>query len=205
MLANLCKGCFIITFLILASCAPKTDRTETNQNAEFQSYESVYKKCEHLDRFENESLDCMIGAKMPDFEGVALSNELISSKNLNGKVVVLNFWATHCKPCIAEMPGLNDIVKLYKKKEVEFVSIGGNAPVDLNNLLQKHPFDFEVIPDENRSINKEIFKNDWGLPLTIIFDRKGIICKMLCGGMIDEERAREHVKNSIIPEIEKLL
>lgn len=79
-----------------------------------------------------------------DFNIENLEGEIISFKTLEGKTVFINFWATWCPPCIAEMP---DIHNLYdeKKGEVEFVMISldqdeGKA----KRFIERKEFDFPV-------------------------------------------------------------
>jgi thiol-disulfide isomerase/thioredoxin len=58
----------------------------------------------------------------------ALKGSQISSQTLKGKVVVIDFWATWCGPCVAEMPNMKKLYAEYKDKGVEFVGVSLDAP-----------------------------------------------------------------------------
>ncbi|CAN5672828.1 hypothetical protein BH23PLA1_BH23PLA1_15190 [soil metagenome] len=64
----------------------------------------------------------------------AISGEEVSMEKLRGKVVVLDFWATWCGPCIAELPKMLSIYNEYKDKGVEFIGISLDAPEDQGGL-----------------------------------------------------------------------
>ncbi len=62
------------------------------------------------------------GNRLPDLQIEAENGEMKLS-DYRGKIIVLNDWATTCAPCIAEMPGLNKLVRKYKDKQVLFLAI----------------------------------------------------------------------------------
>src|SRR5687768_13166438 len=55
-------------------------------------------------------MDCIIGAQLPEFNGITMDDKKIDMEYFRGKVSVINFWFEGCKPCEAEMPGLNKLV-----------------------------------------------------------------------------------------------
>jgi len=61
-----------------------------------------------------------VGSDAPDFSAVDMNGNSYSLGILKGKVVVINFWFVECKPCVIEMPELNEIVEKYKSEEVVF-------------------------------------------------------------------------------------
>ncbi len=64
----------------------------------------------------------------------AIKGGTVSIKGLKGKIVVLDFWATWCGPCIAEMPRLKTVYAEYKEKGVEFIGVSLDAPRDQGGL-----------------------------------------------------------------------
>lgn len=108
--------------------------------------------------------------KLPSFRLEALDGEIIDSKALKGKVVMINFWSTTCAPCIKEMPDLNQLKKQYK--EVVFLAPAPEDAAKIKRLLAKHSFDFVILPDA-----RLVFK-EWGIdgyPKNFFVDQKGII------------------------------
>ena len=69
----------------------------------------------------------MVGKEVPFFSFTDINGNKFSSDSLKGKTVVLNFWATWCKPCIKEIPFLNKIADEFSKKRIVFISFCLNA------------------------------------------------------------------------------
>ena len=59
--------------------------------------------------------DCVLDKPVPDINLTTITGQKFQLKRMKGKVIVLNFWFTHCIPCIEELPALNKLVKAYKK------------------------------------------------------------------------------------------
>lgn len=107
----------------------------------------------------------------------------IKAKNLNGEkilapqagtITVLNTWFTRCKPCLEEMPALNELLGRYEKDpNVKFISIARSSKEDVALLLNKHKFAYEIIADEKWKILSELCLRDY--PANIIVDSAGII------------------------------
>jgi len=91
--------------------------------------------------------------------------------SLKGKVVVLEFWATWCAPCIAEIPDLNELAKSLAASHVQFISVDDEDPAVVKNFLAKKHMEGWV------GIGKSIF-DDYGVqsrPTTIVIDPQGRI------------------------------
>ncbi|WP_396170835.1 peroxiredoxin family protein [Flavobacterium sp.] len=74
--------------------------------------------------------------------------------NLKGKVIVLNFWFTQCKPCVAEFPELNELKEKYKSQPVEFFAVTFNNKETIDKFLLNHKLDFTIIPNGKLLIEK---------------------------------------------------
>ena len=92
--------------------------------------------------------------------------------SLQGKVGVVNFWATWCVPCIQEIPSFNRIHKELGDKGVEVVgvSMDEEGPSVVDQFRKEHPMEYTVVMGE-QSFNEE-YRLDQ-LPVTVIFDRSG--------------------------------
>jgi len=114
---------------------------------------------------------CILGAVLPDFEVMDIYKKSINTQSLKGKVNVINFWFTQCKPCLKEMPFLNTLVDQFKDEGVNFVAFNRDDIPTTKNLLTKNEFNFRVIADAEELINKKM-KMIWGYPLTIVTDKQ---------------------------------
>lgn len=94
----------------------------------------------------------------------------IWNSDKKNKIIVINWWATGCAPCRAEMPGLNKLVEKYKGKDVEFLSIV-NDKENLAGFLKNNRFDY-LQGYGNKKIVKMFGE---GFPRNIIIDKNGII------------------------------
>lgn len=108
--------------------------------------------------------------------------------NSKGKVILLNFWATWCKPCVKEFPELVKLYIDYKEKGFELVFISLDVPEDVPKLkpfLQKNEVDFityvSTFSNPEELINL-IDKNWMGaIPATYIYDKEGNLKKSILG------------------------
>jgi peroxiredoxin len=117
----------------------------------------------------------------PDF---TLSNgygQTITLSKYRGKVVILNFWATWCPPCKAEIPGFISLYEKYRLKGLEIIGIsidqaGWNV---VHNFIQEFEINYPVV-----MANRKVIQNYGGIqsiPITFIVDRKGRIYTKLMG------------------------
>lgn len=96
-----------------------------------------------------------------------------SWETLKGKVVVLEFWATWCAPCIAAIPHLNELADRFKDEPVQFIAITDEDEKIVGPFLSKKPIHAWVGLDTDRSIFKAYGIE--GIPHTVIVDLKGEI------------------------------
>jgi|TARA_B110000914_G_C15423266_1_gene427633 thiol-disulfide isomerase/thioredoxin len=103
-----------------------------------------------------------------------LDNKSLSLSEFQGSYVLVNFWATWCKPCVREIPSLNNLYKKFKDKNFEIIAIniGQNAEVVNNFINTTSPIDFTILLDEN--IDLVSWKVE-AIPTTFLVDDKGTI------------------------------
>jgi len=87
------------------------------------------------------------GKKAPDFEVTDLQGKTYKLSELNDKTIVLNFWFTSCKPCMVEIPELNELVK--ENKNVIFLGLATDKEERIKSFLKIHPFNYRIIPNAN--------------------------------------------------------
>ena len=144
--------------------------------------------------------ECMAGADAPDFTVTTMSGAEIELLKLRGKVVVLNFWSTTCKPCIEEMPALNELVRFYQGKDVVFLSLAPEKAETLEKFFIKFPFNYTPVADAEK-VKSEIFKLQAIVPYSVIIDKGGKIKKMWFGTF----PGREQVFSQYTPLIDECL
>lgn len=115
----------------------------------------------------------LVGQQLPAFDLKDLAGNKISAENLKGKPVVINFWFTHCAPCISEMRALNVLREKYKNSDVVFLAITFDKKIAVLNFLKKHFFNYTVVPDAT-SYCKHITSI---YPITLFVGRTGVIRK----------------------------
>lgn len=106
-----------------------------------------------------------------DFTLISETGEKLNFKSTEGKVVFINFWATWCPPCIAEMPSLQKLYKDYNDR-VEFLFITNDKLDKVQAFKAKRGFDFEVFNIISGSQNE--LKTS-SIPRTYIINKNGEI------------------------------
>jgi thiol-disulfide isomerase/thioredoxin len=142
-----------------------------------------------LEAFRNSLLD----KSLKSFQLTDINNRKWNSKELKGKIVVINFWFTACKPCIQEMPHLNQLVA-DNKDSVVFLAPAPENSEQIKKFLKRYSFDYNIIPsslDYITSLNIENF------PTHLVVDKEGIIRQVFIGYADD-------IKEKLQAEISKL-
>ncbi len=122
--------------------------------------------------------------KAPEFSLSNLDGDIVSLSNLTGKIVVIDFWATWCRPCIEGFPDMKELVNRYEaSEEVEFLFINVRERIDLKSvvkaateLMKDNNYPFNVLIDGSDEV-ASAYKLDV-LPTKLIIDRKGEIAFM---------------------------
>jgi thiol-disulfide isomerase/thioredoxin len=122
---------------------------------------------------------------------------IASSKVLRGRVLLVNFWATWCAPCIKEMPELNelrrDLQKEFPANRLEFAGIGVDNAQNVQQFIVKTPIDYPLFALGAGGMElAKAFGNDKGLlPFTALLDSKGSIVWQHLGVLnIDQTRGQ---------------
>ncbi len=112
-----------------------------------------------------------IGERAPDFELTLIDGSKVRSADLRGQVVVLNFWATWCGPCKAELPLLDNYYRLRKDNGLKVFAVATEDSLPAYKL--KPLFAAMTIPSARRI--KGPFAVMGALPTNYIIDRAGIV------------------------------
>jgi thiol-disulfide isomerase/thioredoxin len=112
----------------------------------------------------------------------SVKGQPISLDDYRGRVVLINFWATWCPPCVEEIPSLGRLQQKFPTEEFSIVSVDvGDQKKQVEQFLKKVPAEYPVMLDsEGRTVH------DWNLrafPTTFVIDRQGIIRLAYFGGL----------------------
>lgn len=121
-----------------------------------------------------------IGKSIPKFDLRDLEGKKFNSEKLIGKVIVINFWFTACKPCIMEMPELNELRSKYKNNsDVVFLSITYNSSKEIKQFLKKHDFEYPIVCSGQETVTAFEIS---GFPSNIVIDQNGKYSFFKTGG-----------------------
>ena len=122
-----------------------------------------------------------IGTAAPDFT-VQDADRKVSLDQLKGKIVVLNFWATWCPPCVDEMPSLVQMQQKLKDKGVEVLAVSVDADGNAyRKFLKDHNVDLLTVRDPDQKANN--LYGTFKFPETYIIDRHGILRRKFIGAV----------------------
>jgi thiol-disulfide isomerase/thioredoxin len=103
--------------------------------------------------------------------------ELVDERK--GKVVVVNFWATWCPPCVREFPAITKVYEQYRDKGMDLFAVALNAPEDVDEIKEflaehKPPFSIYLADPDDETFNETVLEKWYGeMPLTLVFDTTG--------------------------------
>lgn len=122
-----------------------------------------------------------IGSAVPDFT-VQDTERTVTLSQLRGQVVVLNFWATWCAPCVEEMPSLVEMQRRMRSKGVTVLAV--SVDVDENayhDFLKKHGVNLLTVRDPGQKASG--LYGTFKFPETYVIDRKGIMRRKFLGAI----------------------
>jgi thiol-disulfide isomerase/thioredoxin len=108
--------------------------------------------------------------RLPDLDG-----REVFSHSWAGKVVVLNFWATWCPPCLREMPMLDELQRGVDPASLTVVGIAIDAEDEVREFLEANAVGYEVLLGDADAValSKDLGNRTQGLPFTVVFDSAG--------------------------------
>lgn len=135
------------------------------------------------------------GPALPDFALPDMHGTIHNLSDYQGKVVLLNFWATWCPPCVKEMPSMQRLEKQLQGEDFTILAVNmGEDENTINAFLERYPVDFTILLDKDGKV-----LTSWKIvafPTTFLIDREGRISHALFGGLEwDEPDAVDVVKS----------
>jgi peroxiredoxin len=127
-----------------------------------------------------------VGTTAEDFRLPDLTGKPQSLSQYRGKVVLVNFWATWCKPCTTEMPAMQTTYD--KLREEGFVVLAINELEDdakVREHIKQHGHTFPVLMDRDNKVANQF--GVFGLPVSVFIDEKGVVREYIKGGLLTEQ------------------
>src|ERR1044072_753540 len=121
--------------------------------------------------------DVVVGNTIPDFSLKSLDGKTVSKESLKGEVVVLNFWASWCGPCMGEIPEWEQVAA-HSKARVVGIALDENGVETVKPFAESHQINYTVLLGD-----QDIFQqfNGVGIPYTLVLDRAQHIVKVYRG------------------------
>ena len=113
-------------------------------------------------------------AVAPNFETMTLAGDTVNLHDYRGQVVLVNFWATWCPPCKAEMPDIDAYYAANKEKGLVVLAVNAQEPAaTVRSFIEQRSFTFPVLLDEKGEIVQQYRIRSF--PTSLIIDREGVI------------------------------
>jgi len=114
-------------------------------------------------------------APAPAIQVQDINGKITDLQQLKGKVVFINFWATWCPPCLAELPSINALYQKAKNNpDIVFLTIDiDNNLRKSTQFLQNKGYTFSVYGGSPNQVPDKLYEN--GIPTTLVIDKKGNI------------------------------
>ncbi len=100
-----------------------------------------------------------------------------------GKILLVNFWATWCPPCVAEMPELVALQQEMAAKNLQIIGIGIDSPAKMKEFADKHQISYPLLVGgiEGTELSRSLGNPAGGLPFTVLLDASGQMRKAYLG------------------------
>jgi thiol-disulfide isomerase/thioredoxin len=123
----------------------------------------------------------LVGKPAPDFVLEMLDGKKFHLADQQGKIVMLDFWATWCGPCLQAMPQVEKVAEEFKDRGVQFVAVNlQESARDITAMLERHKLKVTVALDRDGVVAEKYAAN--AIPQTVIIDRQGKVARLYVGG-----------------------
>ena len=122
-----------------------------------------------------------LGEPAPNFQLRDLNGRLVTLSDLRGKVVLLNFWATWCGPCRVEMPAMEQLYRMFSRKDFEILAVSTDAQgvAITRPFQQENRLTFPILHDTDYRVG--LTYGARSLPMTFMVDRQGVVRHQIFG------------------------
>jgi peroxiredoxin len=141
-----------------------------------------------------EAAQAVVKKPAPEFQLSDVDGARHNSHEWDGKVVILNFWATWCPPCRSETPMFIEMQEKYATSGLQFVGVAIDELEKVKDFMDTYGINYPMLIGDNDAIEAaKQYGNRFGaLPYTVVIDRHGMIQSVQRG-----EMTREMVENAV--------
>jgi cytochrome c biogenesis protein CcmG, thiol:disulfide interchange protein DsbE len=135
----------------------------------------------------------LVGGPAPEIVLPDLQGKEVRLSDLRGNVVLVNFWATWCKPCKEEMPAMQAAYDKFRGEGLVVLAV--NELEDTEKVaehIRAHHHTFPVVMDHSNLVANRY--GVVGLPASFLIDRQGVVREKIFGSLLTEERIAELVR-----------
>ena len=123
----------------------------------------------------------LVGKQAPDFTLDLMDGKKFHLAENKGKVVVLDFWATWCGPCLQAMPQIDKVTHEFADKGVQLIAVNlQETPAQIKSMLERQKLSPTVVLDKDGVVAEKYGAN--AIPQTVVIDREGKITRLFIGG-----------------------
>ena len=139
-----------------------------------------------------------LGRKPPDFSLQDLQGRPVELGRFHGKAIFINFWATWCVPCRAEMPAMEKLYQDFKDRDFVMLAISGDlgGKEDVKPFLEEFKFTFPILLDPDLKIHD--LYGVRGIPTTFLIDKKGTVAQKMLGARDWNQKEARDLINKLV-------
>ncbi len=129
-----------------------------------------------------------------DFTLKDMNGEDVSLASYQGKVILLNFWATWCGPCKIEIPGFVELQDKYRDQGLVVLGVSIDDPVSkIKPFAEEYNVNYPLLVGLGREDFQEAYGPIWGIPMSVFVSRHGLVCRRHVG-LATKEQFEEDIK-----------
>ncbi len=140
----------------------------------------------------NQTSNSAIGEIRPEFAAVDLDGSVRNIKEWDGKVILLNFWATWCPPCKREIPDFIELQNEYGDQGFQIIGVAIDDEAAVREFVDKVGINYPIMPVQAEAVelSRRYGNASGGLPHSVFIDRNGEISATITGEL-SKKRATE--------------